>query len=178
MKTGLSLLSLVLLGCICFYGGSQTLSVFQDTNNRELPIYCVDTDKSYVSLSFDAAWGNEDTQILLDIFKKYNIKVTFFMTGGWVDQYPEDVKKIAKAGHDLANHSQSHKQMSQLSATECEEEIRVVNEKIKELTGKTPILFRPPYGDYNNTLIQAVRNCNCHCIQWDVDILDIKVKIM
>ena len=106
--------------------------------------------------------------------EKYNIKVTFFMTGGWVEKYPDDVKKIAAAGHDLGNHSQNHKQMSQLSATECTEEIQSVNEKVKELTGTTPILFRPPYGDYNNTLVETVNQCGCHCIQWDVDSLDWK----
>ena len=73
---------------------------------RELPIYCVDTDKPQISISFDAAWGNEDTQTILDILAKHNVKATFFMTGGWVESYPEDVKKIYEAGHDLGNHSE------------------------------------------------------------------------
>ncbi len=55
-------------------------------------------------MSFDAAWGNEDTQKILDILKKEKVHVTFFMTGGWVSEYPEDVKAIKAAGHDLGNH--------------------------------------------------------------------------
>ena len=139
------------------------------TAKKELPIYCVNTTEKKVALSFDAAWGNEDTQAILDILAKYDVRVTFFMTGGWIEKYPEDVKAIAAAGHDLGNHSENHKQMSKLSAEECVEEIMKHHEKVKELTGQDMILFRPPYGDYNNTLISAVRQSGYHCIQWDVD---------
>lgn len=121
-----------------------------------------------------AAWGNEDTAKILKILKKHKVKVTFFMTGGWVSSYPDDVKAIAKAGHDLGNHSENHKQMSQLSASECEEELMSVHEKVKELTGQDMVLFRPPYGDYNDNLIQTANGLGYHVIQWDVDSLDWK----
>ena len=97
---------------------------------KKLPIYCVDTPEKKISLSFDAAWGNEDTQRIMDILDKYKVHVTFFMTGGWVESYPDDVKMIAKRGHDLGNHSQNHKQMSQLSAEECKEELGRVYENM------------------------------------------------
>lgn len=96
------------------------------------------------------------------------------MTGGWVSSYPDDVKAIAEAGHDLGNHSENHKQMSQLSAQECKEEIMKVHDKVKELTGKDMQLFRPPYGDYNDTLINVCRDNGYYPIQWDVDSLDWK----
>lgn len=96
------------------------------------------------------------------------------MTGGWVESYPDDVKAIAEAGHDLGNHSENHKQMSQLGMAECKEEIQKVHDKVKELTGKDMILFRPPYGDYNDTLIDAANELGYHVIQWDVDSLDWK----
>ena len=96
------------------------------------------------------------------------------MTGGWVESYPEDVKAIAKAGHDLGNHSENHKQMSKLSSEECKEEIMKVHEKVKKLTGKNMTLFRPPYGDYNDNLVDTVNSLGYHCIQWDVDSLDWK----
>lgn len=147
--------------------------------NKLLPIYCVDRSADSgapkVSLSFDAAWGNEDTTKILETLAKHNVKVTFFMTGGWIEKYPDDVKAIAAAGHDLANHSESHKQMSKLSADACADEIKKPHEKVKALTGIEMTLFRPPYGDYNNTLIKtANERCNYHVIQWDVDSLDWK----
>jgi polysaccharide deacetylase family sporulation protein PdaB len=148
---------------------SQTL-----ISSKELPIYCVEKDKPYISISFDAAWGNEDTGKILEILKKQNVRATFFMTGGWIEKYPDDVKAIAAGGHDLGNHSENHKQMSLLSAEECKEEIMKPHEKVKELTGKDMILFRPPYGDYNDTLIQSARDCGYYPIQWDVDSLDWK----
>ena len=96
------------------------------------------------------------------------------MTGGWIESYPEDVKKIAAAGHDLGNHSENHKQMSQLSSDDCIAEIQNPHDKVKELTGTEMTLFRPPYGDYNNTLIEAANSLGYHVIQWSVDSLDWK----
>ena len=142
--------------------------------DRELPIYCVETDKKVVALSFDAAWGNEDTMILMDILAKYNVKVTFFMTGGWVENYPEDVKYIAEQGHDLGNHSLTHPEMSKLSASEIREELQAVHDKVKELTGIDMELFRPPYGDYDNEVVSTAANMGYYTIQWDVDSLDWK----
>ena len=153
---------------------SKTVNVSNTVNGRELPIYSVETAEKKVALSFDAAWGNEDTQTILDILAKYNVHATFFMTGGWVESYPEDVKKIQAAGHDLGNHSENHKNMSQLSDTECQEELMKVHNKVKELTGVEMNLFRPPYGDYDNHVITNAKNCGYYTIQWSVDSLDWK----
>lgn len=154
--------------------GEKVITVSSTVDGKELPIYCVETDKPQISISFDAAWGNEDTQEILDILKKHEVKTTFFMTGGWVETYPEDVKRILEDGHDLGNHSENHKQMSTLSETECREEIMKVHEKVKELTGYEMDLFRPPYGDYNNQVINVTYACGYYPIQWDVDSLDWK----
>ncbi len=152
----------------------EAISVSSTINGRELPIYCVDTNEKKVALSFDAAWGNEDTQKILDILEKHNVHVTFFMTGGWVENYPEDVKAILEAGHDLGNHSENHKNMSQLSNEEKEQELMKVHEKVKTLTGYDMFLFRPPYGDYDNEVINTAAKCGYYSIQWDVDSLDWK----
>ncbi|CDE68265.1 putative uncharacterized protein [Clostridium sp. CAG:277] len=159
---------------ISLSGSAAPSSNTYSKSPKKLPIYCVDTPEKKISLSFDAAWGNEDTQKIMDILDKYKVHVTFFMTGGWVESYPDDVKMIAKRGHDLGNHSQNHKQMSQLSAEECKEELMSVHNKVKELTGKEMTLFRPPYGDYNDTLVTTAKECGYNAIQWDVDSLDWK----
>lgn len=149
-------------------------AITASTAKKELPIYNVQTDKKQVALSFDAAWGNEDTKHILDTLKKYKINVTFFMTGGWVESYPDDVKAIQKAGHDLGNHSEHHKHMPQLSTSGMCDELNSVTEKVKKLTGVTMCLFRPPYGDYDNNLIVQAKNCGYYTIQWNVDSLDWK----
>ena len=150
------------------------VSVSNSVNGKELPIYCVETDEPKIALSFDAAWGNEDTQKILEILKKHDVRVTFFMTGGWVESYPDDVKAILAAGHDLGNHSENHKNMSQLSDAEKKEELMSVHQKVQELTGYEMFLFRPPYGDYDNAVVNVAKDCGYFTIQWDVDSLDWK----
>lgn len=159
-------------GMVHLLGSSTTVS--NSVNGRELPIYCVETDKPQISLTFDAAWGNEDTKQIMEILRKHDVKVTFFMTGEWVKSYPEDVKTILAEGHDLGNHSENHKNMSQISDSEIKEEIMKVHDRVKELTGYEMFLFRPPYGDYDNHVIKGVRACGYYPIQWDVDSLDWK----
>ena len=160
--------------CLMLAPESLTASGSSAVNGRQLPIYCVQTDQKKVALSFDAAWGNEDTQKILEILKKRNVHATFFMTGGWVKNYPEDVKAILAAGHDLGNHSENHKNMSQLSADEQRQELLSVHDRVKELTGYEMFLFRPPYGDYDDSVVLTAKECGYYPIQWDVDSLDWK----
>ena len=94
--------ALVLAALAVVRGGytviSENVTVSSSVNGRELPIYCVETDEKKIALSFDEAWGNEDTAKILEILAKQDVKVTFFMTGGWVESYPDDVKAILAAG--------------------------------------------------------------------------------
>ena len=141
---------------------------------RDLPIYCVKKSDKVCSLSFDAAWGNEDTQQLIDILGKYDVKATFFVVGEWVDRYPESVKALADAGHEIMNHSDDHPYCTKLSADQLKAQLDACNQKIQAITGVSPVLFRPPYGDYNDKVVSTVRDCGMYCIQWDVDSLDWK----
>lgn len=151
-------------------------AVFSVASNSErlLPIYCVETEKPQIAISFDAAWGADDTDTLLQILEENDVKTTFFMCGYWVDKYPEEVKKIAEAGHDLGNHSATHPHMSQLSKEQIKEELITTGNKIEELTGVKSELFRPPFGEYTNDVISAAEECGYYTIQWDVDSLDWK----
>ncbi len=143
-------------------------------SERLLPIYCVETEKPQIAISFDAAWGADDTDTLLKILEDNDVKTTFFMCGYWVDKYPEEVKKIAEAGHDLGNHSATHPHMSQLTKEQIKEELITTGNKIEELTGIKSELFRPPFGEYTNDVISAAEECGYYTIQWDVDSLDWK----
>ncbi len=150
-----------------------SVSVFANSD-RLLPIYCVETKKKQVAISFDAAWGNDDTEELISILKEYDVPATFFVVGAWVDKYPESVEALHKAGHQIQNHSNTHPHMPQLSREQMKDEIISCNEKIKKITGVTPTLLRPPYGDYDNALIETMNDLKMHTIQWDVDSLDWK----
>ncbi len=152
----------------------NAFAVATATTERKIPIYCTDRGEKVVSLTFDAAWGDEDTPQLIDIFQKYGIHVTFFVVGEWADRCPDSVKALKEAGHEVMNHSNTHPHMPQLSRDGMVQEIQAANEKIAALTGETPVLFRAPYGDYNNALIETLDSLGMYCIQWDVDSLDWK----
>jgi len=143
---------------------------------RQLPIYCVDTPDKKLSITFDAAWGADDTDDLLRILEDNDVKATFFLCGTWVDKYPEEVKKIHAAGHEIGNHSDTHLDGAKISLEKNQLEIFSVHKKIKSLLGIDINLYRPPYGSYNNTVIEATRGLNYHIIQWDVDTLDMKIE--
>ncbi|HHU72689.1 MAG TPA: polysaccharide deacetylase family protein [Clostridiales bacterium] len=170
VKIGIIVLTILLLSGIGIKFLPEAITVSTNNSKRDLPIYSVATNEKKVALSFDAAWGNEDTRTILDILKKHNVKVTFFMTGEWVGHYPDDVKAIAADGHDLGNHGENHKHMSQLDKTKQSEEIMKVHKRVKDLTGIEMNLFRPPYGDYDNSVVATARECNYFTIQWDVDV--------
>lgn len=141
-------------------------------NEKKLPIYSVQSDKKQVALSFDAAWGNDDTDELISILKKYNAPATFFVVGSWVDKYPQSVKQLSDAGFSIQNHSNSHPYLTKLSTEQIITELKQCNEKIAKITGKTPTLHRCPYGDYNNTVINAIESIDMYPIQWNVDSKD------
>lgn len=156
-----------------YLGYDPLINVFRN-NNRELPIYCVDTPEKKIAISFDAAWGADYTEGLLKTLKNYDVKTTFFLVGFWVDKYPDMVKRIDEEGHEIGNHSSKHPHMSQLSKEQIIEELTRTSEKIEAITSKKVTLFRPPFGDYNNRLIETSRGLGIQAIQWDVDSLDYK----
>lgn len=166
----------LMAGIIALWGISSTIAATANAKVRKLPIYAVQTSQKKACLTFDAAWGNEDTQELIDILGKYNVKATFFIVGEWVDKYPESVKALSDAGHAIMNHSNTHPNLPKLSSEEIRSEIRACNDKIEKVTGIRPNLMRPPYGDYNNTLLEVIDEEKMYGIQWDVDSLHTKVK--
>ena len=170
----LSVCAMVLAIALMFWAVNSPAIVGVSAAKRVLPIYSVQRDDRVVSLSFDAAWGNEDTQMLIDILNKYNVHATFFVVGEWVDKYPESVKALADAGNEVMNHSSTHPHMAQLSAEQIQTEVNTCADKIEAVTGTRPTLFRCPYGEYNDTVVSTINGLGMHVIQWDVDSLDWK----
>lgn len=167
---------LVLFAAFCIFitGTDSGRALATSAAKRDLPIYCVQTDEKVLSISFDAAWGNEDTHQLIEIMDRYGIKATFFVVGDWARKYPESVKELFDAGHEIMSHSDKHKHMTQLSVDEIAADIEACADSIEEVTGVRPTLFRPPYGEYDNKVVGTLRDLGYHTIQWDVDSLDWK----
>lgn len=108
--------------------------------------------------------------------KKEDVTATFFVVGEWVDKYPESVKALSDAGHEVMNHSSTHPHMTELSADQMITEVQECNKKIEAVTGACPTLFRPPYGDYNDAVVSTMRSIGMYTIQWDVDTYVTKIK--
>lgn len=170
----LSGIGLVLAVALIFWLVNSPAVVGVSAAARQLPVYSVSRDDKVVALSFDAAWGNEDTQLLIDILDKYNVKTTFFVVGDWVEKYPESVKTLHDAGHEVMNHSSHHAHFSQLSDEQIVSDLTASNERISAVTGVTPTLFRCPYGEYDDHVISAVNSIGMTAVQWNVDSLDWK----
>ncbi len=172
----LCLVIILLLGISIVYEGFQPMysNVIKVMTNRLVPIYGVNTNTNKLSISFDATWGTDLTEEILSILKEYNIKTTFFLAGYWIDKYPQYVIRIAQEGHEIGNHSYSHPHMNSLSFNEIVKELEKNHAMIYDLTQQNQILFRPPFGEYNNTVIKAVESLGYYTIQWSIDSLDWK----
>lgn len=178
MKKMIAPISSIVFACLIL-ATFTTIGVLQQAaqtsaGGRQLPIYCVQTEKKEISLTFDAAWGNSDTDELLEILAENGAKATFFCTGEWVEKFPEDVKKLFDAGHEIQNHSNKHPHPNELSFEQLVQDTQACDEKIQAITGNYPTLYRTPYGEYNDKTIQTLKSMSKLVIQWDVDSIDWK----
>lgn len=149
-------------------------AVFTGGTVRDLPVYSVEREDKKIAISFDCAWGTDYTDQLLEVLGREQVHATFFMVEFWAEKYPDFVKKIDEAGHEIGTHSATHSYMSKFSEAQIRAELASSSEAIETVTGKRPELFRAPYGDYNDRLIRTAREEGFYTIQWDVDSLDWK----
>lgn len=168
----LGVIAVLIVALVSYLVPHGVKAVTTQAEERKLPIYNVQTDKNEIAITFDAAWGNSDTDELIKILKKYDAKATFFFTGQWVSKYPDDVRKFYAEGHEMGNHSDSHFHIKGKTAEELKADILACNEKIKNTVGKAPTVYRGPYGEYNNTLLTEVEKLKMYAVQWDIDSRD------
>lgn len=136
------------------------------------PLFQVDTQKPLVALTFNVAWGEEFLPDLLAALKAEGAKATFFMVGDWVRQFPALTKEIATAGHELGNHTWYHPHPTEISSEELKKEIQRTEEVLAELTGKKPVLFAPPYGEWNKEVVAVAGELGYRTVMWSVDTVD------
>lgn len=166
-----SLVAVCALG-LCLGHTAMEDAVTATASSRELPIYAVSTEDKVLSISFDAAWGNEDTQLLIDILAEYEVFATFFVVGDWAERFPESVLALHEAGHEVMNHSNAHDHYPKLSPQQIIDDVNACNDTIQAITGVRPHLLRLPYGDYDDKVVATLRSMGIEPIQWDVDSWD------
>ena len=165
----LTTLSVVLAAVLMLYTVNSPAIVGAAATTRLLPIYSVGRKDKIVAISFDAAWGNEDTQTLIDILNAHGVHATFFLVGDWVVRYPESVAAIAEAGNEVMNHSSHHDHYSKLREDQVIADVKACNDKVEAITGVAPTLIRCPYGEYDDHVIRAINSIGMKAIQWSVE---------
>jgi len=178
MKLLLAFVCLISFSFFYAPGLDSAFAVFKEgimAEKREIPVYSVDTQgQKKCALTFDAAWGATRTLSILDILDQYEVKATFFLTNIWMKEYPDLVKEIARRGHELGLHSDTHPNLTQVSADQLEAEIENNRQMLRDIAGIEGKAFRPPFGAYDNRLIKTLKNKGLIPVQWSVDSLDWK----
>lgn len=169
----MAIVAVVLVASILAVSLSGFAKVYCGATVRQIPIYSVDTDEKVVALSFDASWGADNTLNILDVFTEFDIVANYFVIGSWATTYSEELKTLADSGRvEIGTHSNTHPHMNSLSQSEIELELTTSTDIIQNITGHDIELFRPPYGEYSDTLINTASSLGLYTIQWDVDTLD------
>ncbi len=163
------------LAAISFVVFKCLSDTFVSASERKIPIYSVETSDKKIALTFNCAWGDETTDEILAVLSKNGIKCTFFIVGEFAEKYPETVRKIYNAGHEIANHSMHHTDPVTQQFSEIVSDIEKCNAQLKNITGVSEIkLYRAPSGSYDNKTLEAAETLGMLCIQWDVDSIDWK----
>jgi len=135
-------------------------------------IYRGSPNKMQVALTFDATYGDNQTTILLDILRRNNIKATFFLSGIWLENFPELARSIAREGHEIGSHTYTHPHLPQISIDDVRNQIIRTENIIENVTGRSPYLFRPPFGEFNQEVLNTIAELGYLTIMWTIDSLD------
>lgn len=173
-KKKLLLLLVLVLLIIAFLVSLKRISI--NTMNYYDPIYSGADDDKEVAFACNVVWGNEYLPEILRILKENDIRITFFIGGDWAEKYPEELRTLYSAGHELGNHGQNHKKQSQLNIEQNKQEILKAEEAIKSVTGVKTFLFAPPYGDVNDTVANSAEALGYKVIMWSIDTIDWNTK--
>ncbi|MFF5504868.1 polysaccharide deacetylase family protein [Streptomyces roseolus] len=130
------------------------------------------TQVKCIALTFDAGPG-KDTPHLLDVLKEKRVPATFFLLGHkHVDRYPKVVKRIADEGHEVANHTWSHRILTDLDENEVREELSRTQDAVERITGRKPVLMRPPQGRTDSTVEDVSRELGLAQVLWSITAKD------
>ncbi len=124
-----------------------------------------------IALTFDDGPGPYTAQ-LLDILDQHGAKATFFLIGSKVSAQADVLRRMHARGHQLGNHSWSHPELPKLPVGQIAGEIDRTNDAIKQATGVTPAILRPPYGAVNSAVLEQLRLRGMSSILWSVDTRD------
>jgi peptidoglycan/xylan/chitin deacetylase (PgdA/CDA1 family) len=166
--------SLLTVGILLSVGLTGAAKVFSGSSVRKMPICSVDTgEEKKIALTFDASWGAEKTPAILETLKKHGAKATYFIIGTWAEKYPAELNALNESGIvEIGTHSNTHPHMPKLSQKQIDLELSTSASIISNAIGKPVDLFRAPYGEYSDAVINAAQKQKLTPVKWSVDSLD------
>ena len=168
-------ITLIITAVLVFF--SNSFMYAESINDEEVFIKNGSRDKKLIALTFDDGPHPKETNQVLDVLNKYNVKGTFFIMGGWInytDDNKEKLKNIYNDGHEIGNHSYIHPNFVNITEERMNDELQKTEDIIYETIGCNTKLFRFPSGSYNEKALNYVLSKGYKCIQWDVDSVDWK----
>ena len=136
------------------------------------PIYQGSDKEKKIALACNVFWGEEYIPTMLEILRDNNVKITFFAGGTWVEDFPELLKQMSAAGHEIGSHGYSHPHPDQLSKNGNLKDMQKAEQLIYECIQKRPQLYAPPYGERGPAVIKAAAEQGYSFILWSVDTID------
>ena len=141
------------------------------------PFHSAAIGTPHLALTFDDGPHGKLTPKLLDLLGRRGVKSTFYVIGRNVEAYPDIARRIVAEGHEIANHTWTHPQLSRLSAARVADELRRTHDKVLEVTGVRMTNLRPPYGAFNDSVRRVAFDRHGYdTIMWSVDPLDWKYR--
>ncbi|HEY7127450.1 MAG TPA: polysaccharide deacetylase family protein [Ktedonobacterales bacterium] len=126
-------------------------------------------DLPEIALTFDDGPALQYTEDILQVLRSHHVKATFFMLGRWVQQYPDLAREVVADGHAVGDHSWSHADLTQISASQAMQELTSTRDIIQQVTGVKTTLFRPPYRAYNRQILDLASSLHLSTILWSID---------
>ena len=139
---------------------------------RAEPVRRVETEQKRVAVTFDDGPSDEKTREILEILEEYGVKATFFVIGKNAEAHPDRVREIHEAGHEIGNHTWSHRYLTKMNADEIREELGKTEAVLTGICGEKPVVFRPPGGYWSEESVGVVESMGYQCVLWSVDTRD------
>jgi probable sporulation protein (polysaccharide deacetylase family) len=136
------------------------------------PVFQGETGEKVVALSVNVDWGEDLIPEMLKIFQENKAAVTFYVTGSWAEKHPELLQAMAQAGHSIQNHGYKHLHFNQLDIGAAQAEIKKAEEIIYLATGSRSRYFASPYGEFEDSIVQAAEGIGYRLIMWSIDTID------
>ncbi|MDD3705367.1 MAG: polysaccharide deacetylase family protein [Clostridiaceae bacterium] len=173
-KVKLLIMLLIVAALLLFIFALRTISI--NTLHYYDPIYKGLEEEKKIAFACNVVWGEEYLPEMLKLFKEKDIEITFFIGGRWAEKNEELLKDIYKDEHELGNHGYKHLYHSKLTPELNKQEITKTEEIIKRITGCKTVLFAPPYGDINDTVVTSAETLGYKVIMWSIDTIDWNTK--